>query len=174
MNSNIPSNEVKKLYSQLILTRELSDINEEAAKNAGRELSRFGSEATSLITKRLKRADALELRKLLVVIKHMDHRGMDESLIHLLVNRVIPLDLKMDFFREMSQMGISLDQAFLQQLHEADELYLQLSGQLKNETESSILRALELAEDFFYCLSPCKPLSCRNCLRCFRLLCLSI
>lgn len=148
MSSNIQSNDLKKYYSEIIQQYEVSEFNEKHAAESARELSRYGREATLLLTERMKKADPGELRKIILMIRHLDHQGFDEGMIEVVTTRIIPLDLKMDYFHAMSQMGISLDGKFLNQLQQADELYLQLSGQLKSDSEGSIKRSLELVEDF--------------------------
>ena len=148
MNDSKQNNEVKKFYYEVIESQSTTQLDEDAARKAGLGLAAFGQEGFNLAVDRLKKAEAEELRKLLAVIKYCEFRGLDDAMIQVVTTRVLPLDLKVDFFKEMSLMGISLEAEFLQKLHHADELYLQLSGQLKSGTDNALLRSLELVEDF--------------------------
>ena len=139
---------IAKTYSELVTDINLESLDQKKATEAANRLNQYGLECNEYISRKLKTADVQELKKLLKVVRHFDHPEIEDGLTEVVVNRIIPLDLKVDYFKLMADLGFSLDSDFLNQLQEADELYLQLGSQLKTNNQDAKKRALALAEDF--------------------------
>lgn len=136
-----------EIYNAILAARSEERADERADRQAAAELGSHGKEAFEYIVRRLKTAPADELRSLLSIVRHMDHPDIGEGLTEVVVNRVLPLDLKRDYFEVMAELGHSVDGAFLSQLQEADELYLQISAHLRAGAEG-LERAKALVGDF--------------------------
>jgi len=114
---------------------------------AGEE-RRFGLDADRFITHKLRNASPDELRLVLSLARHFESPEIGEGLRDVVVNRNVPLALKLECFKVMTELGQSLDDTLLQQLHEAEEMYHQVSNLLRNGDEESLARSISLADDF--------------------------
>lgn len=138
---------IPDVYASLLATLSGGRDDERTARQIAMELGSFGKEGAEFIARRLKTAGEEELRSLLPVVRHMEHPEIGEGLTEVVVNRVLPLDLKRDYFEVMAELGHSVEGKFLSLLQEADELYLQVSAQLR-AGEEGLERSRALAGDF--------------------------
>jgi hypothetical protein len=138
---------IPDVYASLLATLSGGRDDERAARQAAMELGSFGKEGADFIARRLKTAGEEELRSLLPVVRHLEHPEIGEGLTEVVVNRVLPLDLKRDYFEVMAELGHAIEGKFLSLLQEADELYLQISAHLR-AGEEGVERSRALTEDF--------------------------
>jgi len=139
---------ISSLYSQLITEQTVEQIEADSFSIVS-QLKHFGNEATEYISLRLKKAEREELEKIFLLLSTIDKPELSEPLTHLVEERILPLDLKVKVFEVMSELGFSLDDDFLDQLHAAEEIYVQLGSYLKSAGEDDYARALSLKEEFF-------------------------
>jgi hypothetical protein len=147
MSKNDGKKKIADTYAELVTAIPLEQLDEEKATLAAREMNHFGLECNLFIDRKLKTAEPAELRSLLKVVQHLDHPEIGEGLASVVVDRVVPLDLKVEFFEVMAQLGESVDSEFLQQMQEADELYFQVSSYV-NRNDAALAQKSSLVDQF--------------------------
>ncbi len=120
----------------------------EEAHAAASELRGFGRECDRFINRKLKTAPPGELKLLLSLARHLEDAQVGEGLEEVLLRRTVPLALKLECFEVMAETGHAVDEAFLKQLQEIEEILVQLGSLLSAGDEESLLRGLALADDF--------------------------
>lgn len=146
--SDSHSNTISSVYEELIKQRSAEEIESNLISTVSR-LKQFGKETTGYLARKLKSAGQEELEKIFIILPEYDAPQLSDALTHIVEERIVPLDIKLKVFEVMSQLGYSLDDEFLKQLHAAEELYVQLSSYLRSAEEDDYARALSLKEEFF-------------------------
>lgn len=122
-----------------------SNLDKDRIQEAAAELRKFGLETNRLINDKLRAAPPEELKILFNIIPHLelsDLFGLEE----LLQSRNVTLELKKECFEVMNELGLSVEESFLQQFQEAEEIYMQLESLLEGG-KSDGERFASLAED---------------------------
>jgi hypothetical protein len=138
---------ISTVYADLVIKPDHQELDEKAAASAASELSDFGLECNEFISRKLKTAEMAELQKLLAIVRHLDHPDIGDGLIEVVVERVLPLDLKVEYFYLMADLGYSVESSFLQHLQEAEELLHQFRSYMRSADEESTQRRLSLVDD---------------------------
>ncbi len=148
MSQNSDKKKIAETYAELVTSFSLEELNEERASNAASELGYFGLESNQFIERKLKTAEPAELRTLLKIVQHLNHPEIGEGLAAVVVERIVPLDLKVEFFEVMANLGYSIDNDFLHQMQEAEELYYQVGSYLNRSAEEHAHLKGQLLEQF--------------------------
>lgn len=147
-NEDSQNKRIAEVYADLVSSPKLESLDDDSARRAATSLSTFGSDGFAFLERKMRSAEPEELRKLRRILRHMDYPEIGDHFTIVVVERVVPLDIKVKFFETMADMGHSIESKFLQQMQEADELYHQLSSQLRSEDDDSLKRAYTLIDDF--------------------------
>lgn len=147
-NNDKNANTISSVYAELITAQSLDEIEKQLLSIVP-QLKQFGKDTAPYIARRIKALDRDELEKLYEVIPALDLQELNETLTTIVEEQIIPLDIKLKLFEIASQLGCSLDDDFLNHLHAAEEIYVQLGSYLKSAQEDDYARALSLKEEFF-------------------------